>query len=638
MAYGEIKVDTITFTDGGIDKSVSISGLVQNPTFSGNITVTGTISGNTLQGQTVSGVTVTGTTAQFASGTFTSLTGTTLQGTTATYTTGSFTSLTGTTTTGTTATFTTGVFSSSISGAVVTATSGVIASGTAANPSLSILGDSNTGIYSPGADQVAISTNGTGRLFVDANGNVGIRTAPFLASLSIGNQSTFALAIQNPSAQTSYIYFTRSSNSTDGRAWIEANAEPTGFMAFGAGGSERMRLDSTGRLGLGTSSPSSTLDVSGLVSSGYAARIVNIGNSVNSLGLFIQAGLNNGFGDNKQVSFNYGGTEAGFISNNLTTLTLAGVGGLKLKTNSLDRVTVTSAGLVGIGTTAADQALSVQGLISTKAPDGSTRGLVGSPPWDTSYFAVQNGTLAQSAANAALYQNTVGITTLNSASGYPIVFAVGQGERARIDSSGRLLVGTSTGYTFTTASNTGISQTQFVGVGNDETGSKAIVLCNQGGTSRGPSLILAKNRSGSTALGTVSNNDNLGEVSFQGSAASAFVRAASIAVYQDGGTPSSTSMAGRLVFSTTADGASSPTERMRITSAGVLQVADAGNITVGTTTGTKIGTATTQKLGFYNATPVVQPAAVADATTAVDVITQLNDLLAKLRTLGIIAT
>jgi hypothetical protein len=56
MAYGEIKVDTVTFTDGGIDKSVSISGLVQNPTFSGNITVTGTISGNTVQGPSPTGV------------------------------------------------------------------------------------------------------------------------------------------------------------------------------------------------------------------------------------------------------------------------------------------------------------------------------------------------------------------------------------------------------------------------------------------------------------------------------------------------------------------------------------------------------------------------------------------------------
>lgn len=36
---------------------------------------------------------------------------------------------------------------------------------------------------------------------------------------------------------------------------------------------------------------------------------------------------------------------------------------------------------------------------------------------------------------------------------------------------------------------------------------------------------------------------------------------------------------------------------------------DATNLAVGTTTGTKIGTATTQKLGFWNVTPVVQPAA-----------------------------
>jgi hypothetical protein len=65
---------------------------------------------------------------------------------------------------------------------------------------------------------------------------------------------------------------------------------------------------------------------------------------------------------------------------------------------------------------------------------------------------------------------------------------------------------------------------------------------------------------------------------------------------------------------------------------------DGANFAVGTTTGTKIGTATTQKLGFYNKTPVVQPTAVADATTSVDVITQFNALLARMRDLGLIAT
>lgn len=110
----------------------------------------------------------------------------------------------------------------------------------------------------------------------------------------------------------------------------------------------------------------------------------------------------------------------------------------------------------------------------------------------------------------------------------------------------------------------------------------------------------------------------------------------------------SASSGGSIIFGT--DNALDPaSERMRLNANGrlglgvssptsLLHLADAGHITVGTTTGTKFGTATTQKIGFYNATPVVQPTAVADATTAVDVITQLNALLAKLRTLGIIAT
>lgn len=80
-----------------------------------------------------------------------------------------------------------------------------------------------------------------------------------------------------------------------------------------------------------------------------------------------------------------------------------------------------------------------------------------------------------------------------------------------------------------------------------------------------------------------------------------------------------------------------------VTAAGVgsftgVTLADASNVVLNTTTGSKIGTGATQKLGFWNATPVVQQAAVADATDAASVITQLNDLLAKLRTIGIIAT
>ena len=51
--------------------------------------------------------------------------------------------------------------------------------GTAAAPSIAIEGDENTGIYSPGADQLAISTNGTGRLFIDASGNIDVDAGAF---------------------------------------------------------------------------------------------------------------------------------------------------------------------------------------------------------------------------------------------------------------------------------------------------------------------------------------------------------------------------------------------------------------------------------------------------------------------------
>jgi hypothetical protein len=161
-------------------------------------------------------------------------------------------------------------------------------------------------------------------------------------------------------------------------------------------------------------------------------------------------------------------------------------------------------------------------------------------------------------------------------------------------------------------------------------GNSLLIVQGFQGTATGEGVALLQR--GSANPGT---NTTLGRFRFSDNSSTSL--GAEILAATDGNWASA-NYPGRLVFSTTANGASSPTERLRITNAGVLQIADAGSISVGTTTGTKIGTATTQKLGFYNATPVVQPAAVADATDAATVITQLNDLLAKLRTLGIIAT
>jgi hypothetical protein len=77
-------------------------------------------------------------------------------------------------------------------------------------------------------------------------------------------------------------------------------------------------------------------------------------------------------------------------------------------------------------------------------------------------------------------------------------------------------------------------------------------------------------KSASATVGTqaiVASGGTLGTVRFSGSDGTNFLRAAEIGGYVDGA-PGTGDMPGRLVFSTTADGASSPTERMRIDSAG----------------------------------------------------------------------
>ena len=67
----------------------------------------------------------------------------------------------------------------------------------------------------------------------------------------------------------------------------------------------------------------------------------------------------------------------------------------------------------------------------------------------------------------------------------------------------------------------------------------------------------------------------------------------------------------------------------------------AQNIKTDTTTGTKIGTATSQKLGFFNATPVDQPATVNDpsggATVDAEARTAIEAIIDRLQELGLIA-
>lgn len=86
--------------------------------------------------------------------------------------------------------------------------------------------------------------------------------------------------------------------------------------------------------------------------------------------------------------------------------------------------------------------------------------------------------------------------------------------------------------------------------------------------SGGPYCSFKKSRGAAAGnYAVVASGDTLGSYRWYGDDGASFIEAASVSAAVDG-TPGTNDMPGRLVFSTTADGASTPTERMRIDSAG----------------------------------------------------------------------
>ncbi len=348
-------------------------------------------------------------------------------------------------------------------GAQTIQTTGVfsIPLGSAGAPSVAVTGDPNTGIYSTGADQLAISTGGTGRLFVDASGNVGLNLS---SSLGL----------------TGYSGMLRIRPASSGAA---------GFFADNGAGD-------------------SWFGVYGGTSAADSAAIV------------------------------YPST--GYLR--IATSTSVGVGGFS------EKMRITSAGNVGVGTASPSQPLHIVGTTASALFEGS----------------IQGGITIQKAG-------TLGINLVSDQAGTLIFYNLnGNNERARIDSSGRLLVGTSSARA--NFYNTSISSRLQVEGAND--GNSRAISCVYGqSNASGPILILGKHRSDSLGGTTVvSNDDEIGALTFQGSDGTEFVAGAQITAYVDG-TPGANDMPGRLVFSTTADGSASPTERLRITSDAYVRLA-----------------------------------------------------------------
>lgn len=249
-----------------------------------------------------------------------------------------------------------------------------------------------------------------------------------------------------------------------------------------------------------------------------------------------------------------------FTGDSDTGLYSPGANQVALSTGGTERLRITSAGLVGIGTTSPGRKLEV----SDASVDNFVR--VNTTGASKSGIEFSNG----GTAYAQLYFNNVApydFSLLQQYSTGSLIFGTNNTERARIDSSGRLLVGTSSSRQV----NGSIQALQLQIEGTTYNSSSMSLVTNQNNID-GSYIVLGKSRGASLGSSTVvSSGDSLGAFWFCGADGTDLKRGATIEAFVDG-TPGANDMPGRLVFSTTADGASSPTERLRIDSSGRLGI------------------------------------------------------------------
>lgn len=144
-------------------------------------------------------------------------------------------------------------YTATVSG-VSTFSSGIVVSaGSTSTPSISPVGDSNTGIFFPSADTVVIGEGGTEVLRVDINSNIGIKTTSTTGfngacdDIVISGSADSGLTIFSTSTTGSAnIAFTDTIGSTtQGAINYVHNGD---YMIFQTSASERLRIDSSGRL------------------------------------------------------------------------------------------------------------------------------------------------------------------------------------------------------------------------------------------------------------------------------------------------------------------------------------------------------------------------------------------------------
>jgi len=254
---------------------------------------------------------------------------------------------------------------------------------------------------------------GTSLLFVSGSGNVGIGTnvptsyissnSTVLAIAHTGNVATVRASSGPGLGSGNQVEFYASASQVG--IWGSTNVP----MVFHTNASERVRIDTSGNVGISTTSPSTRLDiVSGTLRAQYFAGAYD-----GELVAGVDAGgyyYGTGFGRNTSIPI--------LIGSNASNIIMSAGGSERVRI-------VGSNGNVGIGTNAP----TIYSGYTTLAVNNSTNGAV----LDLMAAGTRHGT----------FFSTNTLSTIGTATATPFAFQINGSERARIDSLGNVGIGTS---------------------------------------------------------------------------------------------------------------------------------------------------------------------------------------------------
>jgi hypothetical protein len=290
------------------------------------------------------------------------------------------------------------------------------------------------------------------QLFIDSSGNVGIGGNVPIDKLQVNGSLFVTGKIYNGSPNDSAgITFPGSSTRIDGFNGITFHASSTNVGSQ----SERMRITSSGNVGIGTTSPDALLEISGNagadpgpVTNPITFRITDAGNAATGLGdttnpwgriqFYSEDQSSGGPSVQAQIASIYGNIYSS--SSHLAFYTQA----VPL-TGIVERMRILDTGNVGIGTTAPTYKLSVQSTDTAGATGtGATLQLLS----DTTAVANKGGSVIFGDAGNAIRAMIKGMYIGPAGSGGGLAFSTAEDsggaitERMRLNSTGNVGIGT----------------------------------------------------------------------------------------------------------------------------------------------------------------------------------------------------